>query len=158
MHVGVQRCGSRGITFLLFLFLGCGSGLSGETLSENGHNWIGLDISQAMLGISNSSFCLFVFINICSRNWCFNSSFSLFSAMPDVAVEREAEGDLLLADMGQVALWYIVRKQFILLDKIIFWTIVSTKMELLVWWGAWYFVLGCYIFGKIVKLTRTGSC
>ncbi|CAO2841796.1 unnamed protein product [Amaranthus hypochondriacus] len=52
----------------LLLDIGCGSGLSGETLSENGHNWIGLDISQAML---------------------------------DVAVEREAEGDLLLADMGQ---------------------------------------------------------
>ncbi|XP_057537017.1 18S rRNA (guanine-N(7))-methyltransferase RID2-like isoform X2 [Amaranthus tricolor] len=52
----------------LLLDIGCGSGLSGETLSENGHNWIGLDISQAML---------------------------------DVALEREAEGDLLLADMGQ---------------------------------------------------------
>jgi 18S rRNA (guanine1575-N7)-methyltransferase len=29
---------------------GCGSGLSGETLSEHGHQWIGLDISQSMLG------------------------------------------------------------------------------------------------------------
>lgn len=35
----------------LFLSVGCGSGLSGETLSENGHQWIGLDISEAMLGI-----------------------------------------------------------------------------------------------------------
>lgn len=52
----------------LLLDIGCGSGLSGETLSENGHHWIGLDISQAML---------------------------------DVALEREAEGDLLLGDMGQ---------------------------------------------------------
>ncbi|CAO2822960.1 unnamed protein product [Amaranthus hypochondriacus] len=52
----------------LLLDIGCGSGLSGETLSENGHQWIGLDISLAML---------------------------------DVAVEREVEGDLLLADMGQ---------------------------------------------------------
>ncbi|XP_074269162.1 18S rRNA (guanine-N(7))-methyltransferase RID2-like isoform X2 [Silene latifolia] len=52
----------------LLLDIGCGSGLSGETLSENGHQWIGLDISQAML---------------------------------DVAVEREVEGDLFLADMGQ---------------------------------------------------------
>ncbi|KAK9669244.1 hypothetical protein RND81_13G118800, partial [Saponaria officinalis] len=56
-----------GVTRLL-LDIGCSSGLSGETLSENGHQWIGLDISQSML---------------------------------DVAVEREAEGDLLLADMGQ---------------------------------------------------------
>uniref|UniRef100_A0A803YMZ1 Methyltransferase type 11 domain-containing protein n=1 Tax=Meleagris gallopavo TaxID=9103 RepID=A0A803YMZ1_MELGA len=45
----------------------CGSGLSGEHISEEGHCWIGVDISRAML---------------------------------DVAVEREVEGDLLLADMG----------------------------------------------------------
>ena len=29
---------------------GCGSGLSGEALSEAGHLWVGLDISPAMLG------------------------------------------------------------------------------------------------------------
>ncbi|OIV99780.1 hypothetical protein TanjilG_26118 [Lupinus angustifolius] len=52
----------------LLLDIGCGSGLSGETLSEDGHHWIGLDISPSMLNI---------------------------------AVEREVEGDLLLADMGQ---------------------------------------------------------
>ena len=28
--------------------VGCGSGLSGETISENGHHWIGLDISASM--------------------------------------------------------------------------------------------------------------
>ncbi|XP_077238551.1 S-adenosyl-L-methionine-dependent methyltransferases superfamily protein [Tasmannia lanceolata] len=52
----------------LLLDIGCGSGLSGEALSENGHQWIGFDISQAML---------------------------------DIALEREVDGDLLLADMGQ---------------------------------------------------------
>lgn len=36
----------------LLLDIGCGSGLSGETLSENGHQWIGLDISQSMLNIA----------------------------------------------------------------------------------------------------------
>ncbi|XP_051133476.1 18S rRNA (guanine-N(7))-methyltransferase RID2 [Andrographis paniculata] len=35
----------------LLLDIGCGSGLSGETLTENGHQWIGLDISQSMLNI-----------------------------------------------------------------------------------------------------------
>ncbi|XXG47845.1 hypothetical protein AAC387_Pa02g2417 [Persea americana] len=50
------------------LDIGCGSGLSGETLSEKEHHWIGLDISKSML---------------------------------DVALEREVDGDLLLADMGQ---------------------------------------------------------
>ncbi|EPS60702.1 hypothetical protein M569_14099, partial [Genlisea aurea] len=36
----------------LLLDIGCGSGLSGETLSENGHHWIGLDISGCMLNIA----------------------------------------------------------------------------------------------------------
>ncbi|KAK1287709.1 hypothetical protein QJS10_CPB19g00729 [Acorus calamus] len=36
----------------LLLDIGCGSGLSGETLSEEGHHWIGVDISQAMLDIA----------------------------------------------------------------------------------------------------------
>ncbi|WCJ24997.1 18S rRNA (guanine-N(7))-methyltransferase RID2 [Euphorbia peplus] len=36
----------------LLLDIGCGSGLSGETLSESGHQWIGLDISQSMLNIA----------------------------------------------------------------------------------------------------------
>lgn len=49
------------------LDIGCGSGLSGECLTENGHFWIGLDISSAML---------------------------------DVALEREVDGDLILNDMG----------------------------------------------------------
>ncbi|CAA2995797.1 probable 18S rRNA (guanine-N(7))-methyltransferase [Olea europaea subsp. europaea] len=36
----------------LLLDIGCGSGLSGETLTENGHQWIGLDISQSMLDVA----------------------------------------------------------------------------------------------------------
>lgn len=52
----------------LLLDIGCGSGLSGETLTEQGHHWIGYDVSQSML---------------------------------DVALEREVDGDLLHADMGQ---------------------------------------------------------
>ncbi|KAM4797115.1 18S rRNA (guanine-N(7))-methyltransferase [Rhinophrynus dorsalis] len=52
----------------LLLDVGCGSGLSGDYISEEGHHWIGIDISSAML---------------------------------DVALEREVEGDLILGDMGQ---------------------------------------------------------
>ncbi|KAG5837657.1 hypothetical protein ANANG_G00241770 [Anguilla anguilla] len=47
---------------------GCGSGLSGDYLTEEGHLWVGVDISTAML---------------------------------DVALDREVEGDLLVGDMGQ---------------------------------------------------------
>ncbi|CAN1165648.1 18S rRNA (guanine-N(7))-methyltransferase RID2 [Linum perenne] len=36
----------------LLLDIGCGSGLSGETITENGHEWIGLDISESMLDIA----------------------------------------------------------------------------------------------------------
>jgi 18S rRNA (guanine1575-N7)-methyltransferase len=32
------------------LDLGCGSGLSGSVLTEEGHYWVGLDIASAMLG------------------------------------------------------------------------------------------------------------
>jgi 18S rRNA (guanine1575-N7)-methyltransferase len=33
----------------LILDIGCGTGISGEVLEENGHMWIGVDISSAML-------------------------------------------------------------------------------------------------------------
>jgi len=49
------------------LDLGCGSGLSGEVLTQQGHYWVGVDISASMLG---------------------------------VAKEREVEGDMISADMG----------------------------------------------------------
>jgi 18S rRNA (guanine1575-N7)-methyltransferase len=32
------------------LDIGCGSGLSGQVLEEEGHLWVGLDIAPAMLG------------------------------------------------------------------------------------------------------------
>lgn len=58
----------------LILDVGCGSGLSGEILSdvdpsEGGpHTWIGMDVSPSML---------------------------------DIALQRDVEGDLMLADIGQ---------------------------------------------------------
>lgn len=36
----------------MLLDLGCGSGLSGEAISEEGHTWIGMDISEAMLDVA----------------------------------------------------------------------------------------------------------
>ena len=41
--------GARG----MILDVGCGSGLSGECLQEAGHNWVGCDVSPAMLEIAN---------------------------------------------------------------------------------------------------------
>ena len=38
----------------LILDIGCGSGLSGEVLEEQGHIWIGMDISKAMLDVARS--------------------------------------------------------------------------------------------------------
>lgn len=32
------------------LDIGCGSGLSGEILDEEGHDWVGIDIAPSMLG------------------------------------------------------------------------------------------------------------
>lgn len=36
--------------FILLESVSCGSGLSGDYLSEVGHYWVGVDISTAMLG------------------------------------------------------------------------------------------------------------
>ncbi|KAM7537357.1 hypothetical protein Aperf_G00000059899 [Anoplocephala perfoliata] len=41
----------------LLLDIGSGSGLSGEVLSENGHSWVGIDISQAMLNVAKEREC-----------------------------------------------------------------------------------------------------
>lgn len=57
IDIQVQMC-ERAIELLvlpenqscLLLDIGCGSGLSGSVLEENGHMWIGVDISSAMLG------------------------------------------------------------------------------------------------------------
>lgn len=41
------------LLFIYFYFLvGCGSGLSGESISDHGHQWIGLDISHSMLSVA----------------------------------------------------------------------------------------------------------
>jgi 18S rRNA (guanine1575-N7)-methyltransferase len=39
------------------LDIGCGSGLSGEVLSDNGHYWIGVDISKSMLDVAVDREC-----------------------------------------------------------------------------------------------------
>lgn len=36
----------------LLLDIGCGSGLSGEVITESGHHWVGLDIAPSMLDIA----------------------------------------------------------------------------------------------------------
>ena len=36
----------------MILDIGCGSGLSGEVLTDNGHIWVGLDISRDMLNVA----------------------------------------------------------------------------------------------------------
>merc|ERR1712137_627474 len=39
----------------LLLDLGCGSGLSGEIITDAGHDWIGLDISPSMLAVAQET-------------------------------------------------------------------------------------------------------
>jgi len=44
------------------LDIGCGSGLSGEVLEEEGHHWVGVDISKDMLGKrKKNGFYLFIY-------------------------------------------------------------------------------------------------
>ena len=42
----------------------CGSGLSGECLTENGHVWVGLDISPHMLGMAVAMDLFFFFSSL----------------------------------------------------------------------------------------------
>ena len=51
---------SKGPAFLLDI--GCGSGLSGQVLEEEGHFWVGLDISKSMLGKSRLLFLIHRYI------------------------------------------------------------------------------------------------
>ena len=37
---------------LFLLDIGCGSGISGDCLSEQGHYWVGVDISRSMLDVA----------------------------------------------------------------------------------------------------------
>ena len=37
---------------LLLLDIGCGTGLSGQVLEEQGHHWLGTDISASMLEVN----------------------------------------------------------------------------------------------------------
>lgn len=69
------------------LDLGCGSGLSGEILSQHGHTWIGMDISPSMLDIA------------LQRQQQPSNGHAEEDSDEDEA--EGGDGDLFLADMGQ---------------------------------------------------------
>ncbi|CAC5388245.1 Probable 18S rRNA (guanine-N(7))-methyltransferase,18S rRNA (guanine-N(7))-methyltransferase RID2 [Mytilus coruscus] len=69
------------------LDVGCGSGLSGECLTDNGHCWIGVDISPHMLANTSHT----------AEISCFMSSNLLYCRHSS---KKESEGDLVLGDMG----------------------------------------------------------
>ncbi|KAG9036223.1 hypothetical protein FRB95_009586 [Tulasnella sp. JGI-2019a] len=75
----------------MLLDIGCGSGLSGEILDEEGHIWIGVDIAPSMLGNVKP---LITFLSRTQTN-------SQTVSKKEVALEREVEGDLFLQDIGQ---------------------------------------------------------
>ncbi|KAA0201749.1 hypothetical protein HAZT_HAZT008872 [Hyalella azteca] len=53
----------------ILLDLGCGSGLSGEAITEQGHFWVGLDISQAMLAFQMLPLNAVLRETCCSVTW-----------------------------------------------------------------------------------------
>lgn len=70
------------------LDIGCGSGLSGEILEEEGHVWAGVDISPSMLGTRTRHLYQI-------KMWIYIDFFL------EVALEKEVEGDIFLQDIGQ---------------------------------------------------------
>ena len=70
------------------LDIGCGSGLSGEILDQEGYVWAGVDIAPSMLGEFIPLFPLHL-------------GDDMLTDWPEVALEREVEGDLFLQDIGQ---------------------------------------------------------
>ena len=86
----------------LVLDVGCGSGLSGDVLSENGHSWVGLDISQHMLDVARARGSLGPVSST-------KKKLKTRHAMEDEEEEEEEEegysrpsgGDALRCDMGQ---------------------------------------------------------
>lgn len=64
IDIQVQMC-ERAVELLalpedqmcMILDVGCGSGLSGEVLDEQGHIWIGIDISKSMLDVALERQC-----------------------------------------------------------------------------------------------------
>lgn len=42
---------------MFLIHYSCGSGLSGEIISEHGHAWVGVDISKAMLDVARDREC-----------------------------------------------------------------------------------------------------
>ena len=76
------------------MYCRCGSGLSGEALSEAGHQWIGIDISRAML-----SKYTYKVVTTLSRSRG-NDVLTHKIIAADVAKEREVDGDLFIWDMG----------------------------------------------------------
>ena len=93
----------------LVLDVGCGSGLSGDVLTESGHNWVGLDISQHMLDVARDRGSL----GPISYDRKRLKSSKTFGSMNDEEEEEEEEedeeekhsrpsgGDALRCDMGQ---------------------------------------------------------
>lgn len=51
LDIGYIRVTILGSEFIRIAPFRCGSGLSGEQLTEQGHYWVGIDISEHMLGV-----------------------------------------------------------------------------------------------------------
>ena len=75
------------------LDLGCGSGLSGELLTEKGHTWVvgAKPCCSSAFGLSGQAGLL---------KTCAWQGLDISEAMLDVAQEREVEGDLCHHDLG----------------------------------------------------------
>ena len=83
----------------MLLDLGCGSGLSGEALTEQGHCWVVSGVHFS--GVQFINFAISFIVQM-GHIWSLAllQGMDISEAMLDVAREREVEGDLCLHDLG----------------------------------------------------------
>jgi SAM-dependent methyltransferase len=80
------------------LDIGCGSGLSGELLEEDGHVWVGVDVAPSMLGMSPPLYHMLLM----RQRWLLNVKWKVtcFCMISDRALDSDRE--LSMVPSGQL--------------------------------------------------------
>lgn len=85
----------------MLLDLGCGSGLSGEAISDAGHHWCGPGLAADRRVHLGGRCRVALTTPLPPPSQLPRVGLDISPSMLEVACERETDGDLLLSDLGQ---------------------------------------------------------